>query len=103
MFRLLSYKQFIYLCCNGFGWQKWEIFFPFYNFAPFRFFNCSQFNSQFSPHFFCRCEAKSGWAAFMKRRSAVVKINSLADATPQEIQEHNDVCAICYQVKHSPL
>ena len=34
----------------------------------------------------------------MKRRTAVAKINSLNDATKEEIEKHNDVCAICYQV-----
>ena len=43
------------------------------------------------------CEARNGWSAFMKRRSAVSKINSLQDATKEEIEAHNDVCAICYQ------
>lgn len=43
------------------------------------------------------CEARNGWSAFIKRRTAVGKINSLADASQQEIQRHNDVCAICYQ------
>ena len=43
------------------------------------------------------CEAKNGWSAFIKRRTAVSKINSLRDATEQEIHAHNDVCAICYQ------
>jgi len=43
------------------------------------------------------CEARNGWSTFMKRRTAVAKINSLADATKEEIEKHNDVCAICYQ------
>ena len=43
------------------------------------------------------CEARNGWSAFNKRRSAVAKINSLLDATEEEIEKHNDVCAICYQ------
>ena len=43
------------------------------------------------------CEAKNGWAAFIKRRSAVGKINSLEDASKEQIERHNDVCAICYQ------
>ena len=43
------------------------------------------------------CEAKKGWSAFTKRRTAVAKINSLDDATEEEIAKHNDVCAICYQ------
>ena len=40
---------------------------------------------------------RNGWSTFMKRRTAVAKINSLADATKEEIEKHNDVCAICYQ------
>jgi len=43
------------------------------------------------------CEARNGWNTFMKRRTAVAKINSLNDATKEEIEKHNDVCAICYQ------
>jgi len=43
------------------------------------------------------CEARNGWSTFMKRRTAVAKINSLNDATKEEIEKHNDVCAICYQ------
>jgi len=43
------------------------------------------------------CEARNGWTAFNKRRSAVAKIDSLSDATEEEIRKHNDVCAICYQ------
>jgi len=42
-------------------------------------------------------EAKSGWSTFIKRRTAVAKIDSLNDATKEEIEKHNDVCAICYQ------
>lgn len=42
-------------------------------------------------------EARSGWSTFMKRRTAVAKIDSLSDATKEEIEKHNDVCAICYQ------
>ena len=43
------------------------------------------------------CEAKSGWSTFCKRRTAVAKIESLDDATAEEIEKHADVCAICYQ------
>eukprot|EP00092_Neocalanus_flemingeri_P058924 GFUD01070322.1.p1 GENE.GFUD01070322.1~~GFUD01070322.1.p1 ORF type:complete len:702 (+),score=207.23 GFUD01070322.1:123-2228(+) len=43
------------------------------------------------------CEARNGWSTFMKRRTAVAKIDSLNDATKEEIEKHNDVCAICYQ------
>lgn len=42
------------------------------------------------------CEAKSGWKIFMKRRTAVAKINSLPDATQDELRTKDDVCAICY-------
>ncbi|KAJ8686295.1 hypothetical protein QAD02_022089 [Eretmocerus hayati] len=43
------------------------------------------------------CEAKSGWSTFMKRRHAVNKINSLPEASPKQLSELQDVCAICYQ------
>ena len=42
-------------------------------------------------------QAKEGWKVFMKRRTAVNKINSLPMASESELLEHNDVCAICYQ------
>ena len=38
----------------------------------------------------------SGWKTFMKRRTAVAKINSLPIATEEELTKHDDVCAICY-------
>ena len=37
-----------------------------------------------------------GWKTFMKRRTAVAKINSLPFATEEELTKHDDVCAICY-------
>jgi len=43
------------------------------------------------------CEAKNGWSTFSKRRTAVAKINSLEDATGDDLEKHNDVCSICYQ------
>ncbi|MCL4124828.1 UNVERIFIED_CONTAM: hypothetical protein GTU68_004813, partial [Idotea baltica] len=43
------------------------------------------------------CEAKNGWSVFMKRRTAVNKINSLPDATQEQLIKHCDVCAICFQ------
>lgn len=43
------------------------------------------------------CEAKAGWSVFMKRRLAVNKINSLPEASPKQLSELQDVCAICYQ------
>ncbi|KAL4231351.1 hypothetical protein ACF0H5_008930 [Mactra antiquata] len=42
-------------------------------------------------------QAKEGWKVFIKRRTAVNKINSLREATVEEIEQLNDVCAICYQ------
>ena len=42
-------------------------------------------------------QAKEGWKVFIKRRTAVNKINSLPQATGAQLQAHNDVCAICYQ------
>ncbi|XP_058797801.1 protein TRC8 homolog [Phymastichus coffea] len=47
------------------------------------------------------CEARAGWSAFMKRRQAVDKINSLPEASEKQIQELADVCAICYQEMES--
>lgn len=44
------------------------------------------------------CEARAGWAVFMKRRTAVHKISALPEATYQQLQQFDDVCAICYQV-----
>lgn len=43
------------------------------------------------------CEAKAGWNVFMKRRTAVNKIESLPEANPQQLEKLDDVCAICYQ------
>lgn len=44
------------------------------------------------------CEARAGWAVFMKRRTAVHKISSLPEASQQQLRVFDDVCAICYQV-----
>lgn len=50
-------------------------------------------------HAYCNIwlEAKTGWQTFMKRRTAVAKINSLPDATAEDLTTLDDVCAICYQ------
>lgn len=45
------------------------------------------------------CEARAGWAVFMKRRSAVHKISSLPEANYNQLVTLDDVCAICYQVR----
>lgn len=47
------------------------------------------------------CEAKAGWSVFMKRRSAVNKINSLPEAKAEQLRVLDDVCAICYQEMQS--
>ncbi|XP_065226508.1 protein TRC8 homolog [Planococcus citri] len=43
------------------------------------------------------CEAKSGWSMFMKRRTAVKKIDTLPDARSTDLDSLHDVCSICYQ------
>ena len=43
------------------------------------------------------CEARNGWSAFMKRRTAVYKMAFIPDATPQQLADHDDVCTICFQ------
>ncbi|XP_022091862.1 E3 ubiquitin-protein ligase RNF139-like [Acanthaster planci] len=40
---------------------------------------------------------KNGWKKFQNRRMAVHKINSLPVATDDQLRQHSDVCAICYQ------
>lgn len=42
--------------------------------------------------------AQSGWRSFLLRQEAAKKINSLPRATYQQLQQHNDVCSICFQV-----
>ncbi|KAG8035091.1 hypothetical protein G9C98_001581 [Cotesia typhae] len=46
-------------------------------------------------------EAKAGWSVFMKRRTAVYKINSLPEANVEQLRTLDDVCAICYQEMRS--
>ncbi|KAK9501313.1 hypothetical protein O3M35_012050 [Rhynocoris fuscipes] len=43
------------------------------------------------------CEARAGWSVFMKRRTAVNKIESLPEASENQLARLDDVCAICYQ------
>lgn len=47
------------------------------------------------------CEAKAGWSVFIKRRTAVNKINSLPEARAEQLAMLDDVCAICYQEMQS--
>ncbi|GAB1295958.1 RING finger protein 145 [Apodemus speciosus] len=41
--------------------------------------------------------AQLGWKSFLLRRDAVNKIKSLPIATQEQLEKHNDICAICYQ------
>jgi hypothetical protein len=45
--------------------------------------------------------AQTGWRSFLLRQEAAKKINSLPRATANQLQQHNDVCAICFQVSQS--
>ncbi|PBC34923.1 hypothetical protein APICC_03153 [Apis cerana cerana] len=45
------------------------------------------------------CEAKAGWSVFMKRRSAVNKINSLPEAKAEQLRMlDDDRCPLCHDV-----
>lgn len=45
--------------------------------------------------------AHSGWKSFLLRREAAKKISLLPRATSRQLLDHNDVCAICFQVNVS--
>uniref|UniRef100_A0A3Q3G783 RING finger protein 145 n=1 Tax=Kryptolebias marmoratus TaxID=37003 RepID=A0A3Q3G783_KRYMA len=47
--------------------------------------------------------AQSGWKSFLLRREAAKKINSLPRATAQQLDQHNDVCSICFQEMSSAV
>ncbi|KAI1887419.1 hypothetical protein AGOR_G00190100 [Albula goreensis] len=47
--------------------------------------------------------AQSGWRSFLLRREAAKKINSFPRATAQQLQQHNDVCAICFEEMSSAV
>ena len=47
------------------------------------------------------CDARTGWSVFMKRRTAVNKIDSLPEAEEDQLRRLDDVCAICYQEMRS--
>lgn len=55
-------------------------------------------------HSYCSVwlRARAGWSNFLLRREAARKISSLPRATQQQLKDHNDVCAICYQVGIRP-
>ena len=44
---------------------------------------------------------QAGWQSYLRRREAASKIESLPAATPEQLAEHNDVCAICFQIMDS--
>uniref|UniRef100_A0A2I2ZMY6 TRC8-like N-terminal domain-containing protein n=1 Tax=Gorilla gorilla gorilla TaxID=9595 RepID=A0A2I2ZMY6_GORGO len=46
-------------------------------------------------------QAQLGWKSFLLHRDAVNKIKSLPIATKEQLEKHNDICAICYQVTPS--
>lgn len=41
--------------------------------------------------------AQLGWKSFLLRRDAVNKIKCLPTASTEQLEQHNDICAICYQ------
>ncbi|KAF7249571.1 hypothetical protein EYD10_04217 [Varanus komodoensis] len=47
--------------------------------------------------------AQLGWKSFLLRRDAVNKIKSLPTATKEQLEQHNDICAICYQDMKSAI
>ncbi|KAF1374463.1 hypothetical protein PFLUV_G00229360 [Perca fluviatilis] len=47
--------------------------------------------------------AQSGWRSFLLRQEAAKKINSLPRATARQLQQHNDVCSICFQEMSSAV
>ncbi|KAM6912816.1 RING finger protein 145 [Xenentodon cancila] len=47
--------------------------------------------------------AQSGWRSFLLRQEAAKKINSLPVATADQLQQHNDVCSICFQEMSSAV
>lgn len=51
-------------------------------------------------HSYCNVwlRAQAGWKSFLLRQEAARKINSLPRASAEQLQEHSDVCAICFQV-----
>lgn len=46
--------------------------------------------------YYIRWDVGNGWKKFIERRTAVKKIESLQEATSNQLAELEDVCAICY-------
>ncbi|XP_003971098.1 RING finger protein 145 isoform X2 [Takifugu rubripes] len=47
--------------------------------------------------------AQLGWQSFLLRRDAVNKIKSLPTASNAQLEQYNDICAICYQDMNSAV
>ncbi|TKS82793.1 RING finger protein 145 [Collichthys lucidus] len=47
--------------------------------------------------------AQLGWQSFLLRRDAVNKIKSLPMASDTQLEQYNDICAICYQDMNSAV
>lgn len=47
--------------------------------------------------------AQLGWQSFLLRRDAVNKIKSLPTASNTQLEQYNDICAICYQDMNSAV
>uniref|UniRef100_A0A673A2M4 RING finger protein 145 n=1 Tax=Sphaeramia orbicularis TaxID=375764 RepID=A0A673A2M4_9TELE len=47
--------------------------------------------------------AQLGWQSFLLRRDAVNKIKSLPTASSTQLEQYNDICAICYQDMNSAV
>ncbi|KAG1937401.1 RING finger protein [Pimephales promelas] len=50
-------------------------------------------------HSYCNVwlRAQAGWKSFLLRQEAARKINVLPRASAEQLRDHNDVCAICFQ------
>lgn len=50
-------------------------------------------------HSYCNVwlRAQAGWKSFLLRQEAARKINVLPRASTEQLRDHNDVCAICFQ------
>lgn len=115
---LMIYSLFLFDACRATFWEKLDDYVYYirafgntvqFMFGIFLFFNGAwiiTFESGgairaimmcIHAYFNIWCEAKAGWSVFMKRRTAVNKINSLPEANIEQLEMLDDVCAICYQ------
>ncbi|XP_048885245.1 RING finger protein 145 isoform X2 [Brienomyrus brachyistius] len=56
-------------------------------------------------HSYCNVwlRAQLGWQSFRLRRDAVSRIRSMPVATSEQLEQHSDICAICYQEMTSAI